>query len=297
MKYCRLGHIAWEPAFVQQGTHSLKKNTLVATIPVLEKEWRMSLEVQVKKAKGVGNILHMTTRGKGTSITNYIPSIYLHPSRGFKVAFPVNGKTLGKHFRKNAPSFGKNWYEIQIIQVLEDSKYVFGIFINNQKVLSMENSEPESFEHVNIYMTSPWNKPQKGKIRGLKIENRKPEEKTPETSMLDFYNNVMTFNESMVEATCCSIEGTPMSVSCGQGKSCSAVCYSMDATLCPTHDCKDCENFKEEGKGRRGFSDATLSASSFSHCTSNGCQVSGTSRSCCFHPICSRGSQCIQKNH
>ena len=235
------------------------------------------------------------TGGKGIKEINHIPSISLHSSQGFKFFFPVNGKTLGKHFPKNTPSFGQNWYEIQIIQVLEESKYVFGIFIERQEVLSMENSEPELFEDVNVYMTSPWYKSQRGSIRGLRIENRKPEEKMPETSMLDFYNNVMTFNESMVEATCCSIEGSPMSVSCGQGKSCSAVCYSMDAALCPSRNCKDCQNFKEEGKGRGGRSDATLSASAFSHCTSNGCRVSGTSGYCCFHPICSRGSQCIQK--
>ena len=125
-KQC-LGHIAWEPAFVQQGTHSLEKNSLVATIPVLEKEWRMSFEVQVKKTKGARNILHMTTAtgGKGIKEINYIPSISLHPSRGFKVSFTVNGKTMWKHFPKNAPTFGQNWYEIQIIQVLEDSKYVW----------------------------------------------------------------------------------------------------------------------------------------------------------------------------
>ena len=281
-----LGHIAWESAYVQQGTHSLKKKSLVATIPVLEKEWRMSFEVQVQKIKGAGNILHMTTGGKGVGVRNSIPSISLHPKRGFWVSFRVNGQTMEKQFLKSAPTFGQNWYEIQIIQVLEDSNYVFGIFINSKNVLSMENSEPESYENINVYMTSPWYKAQRGKVRGLRIENRKPEEKTPETSMLDFYNNVMTFNETLVEATCCTIEGTPMSVSCGQGTSCSAVCFSKDATLCPTRDCKDCENFKEEVKGRRGFSTATLASSAFSHCTSNGCRVSGRSRSCCFHPIC-----------
>merc|ERR1711989_74048 len=121
-------------------------------------------------------------------------------------------------------------------------------------------------------MTSPWYRSQKGSIRGLRIENRKPEEKTPETSMLDFYNNVMTFNDSIVEATCCTVEGTPLSVSCGRGTSCSAVCYSKDATLCPSQDCKDCETIKEEIKERG--STATYSSSAFSHCLSNGCQVS-----------------------
>ena len=235
----------------------------------------------------------MTTGGDDSSAINNIPSVFLHPSRGFKVSFPVNGENLEKQFPESAPSFGPQWYEIQIIQVIEDSKYVFGIFIDKQKVFFIENEEPRSFENVNVYVTSPipWYKTQRGSIRGLRIENRKAEEKAPETSMLDFYNNVMTFNESMVEATCCTLEGTSLSVSCGRGTSCSAVCYSKEATLCPSRDCKDCETIKEEGKERRDFSIATLSSSAFSHCTRNGCPVGGRSKFCCFHPQCQRRRQ------
>ena len=231
----------------------------------------------------------MSTGGKGIGTRNYIPMVSLHPSRGFKVAFHGNGKILGKQFLGSAPSVGQQWYEIQIIQVLEDSKYVYGVFIDKKEVLSIENGEPESYTNVNVYMTSPWYRSQKGSIRGLRIENRKPEEETPETSMLDFYNNVMTFNDSVVEATCCTVEGTPLSVSCGRGTSCSAVCFSEDATLCPSQDCKDCETIKEERKERG--STATYSSSAFSHCLSNGCQVSGRSKFCCFHPWCQRRRQ------
>ena len=289
------GHIAWEPAFVQLDDHSLKKSKLVATIPVLEKEWRIVFEVQIQETKGAGNIIHMTTGGRGIGTRNYIPIVFLHPARGFKVAFHVDGEILERSFPENVPSVGRQWYEIQIIQVLEDSKYVYGIFIDKEKVLSVENGAPESYENVNVYMTSPWYKSQKGSIRGLRIENRKPEEKTAETSLLDFYNNVMTFNESLVEATCCTIEGSPISVSCGRGTSCSAVCYSKEATLCPSHNCKDCETLKEEGgrRERQGFSIATYSASAFKHCIKNGrCRVSGESKFCCFHPRCERKQEC-----
>ena len=179
-----------------------------------------------------------------------------------------------------------------MIQVLEDTKYVFGIFIDKKNVLSIDNLKPETFENVKVYATSRWYPAQRGSIKGLRIENRKPEEKAPETSMLDFYNNVMTFNESMVTATCCTIEGSPMSVSCGRGTSCSAICYSKDSTLCPSHDCKDCETFKEEGKRGRGWSISTLPSSAFSHCTRNGCPVHGQSKYCCFHPECQHKWQC-----
>ena len=249
--FCQ-GQISWEPAFVQHETHQLKKNSLAATIPVLEKEWRIVFEVQVKRSRGAGNILHLSTGVKGTSTRDYILLVSLHPTGGFKVSFPVDGEILEKHFPESALSFGQQWYEIQIMQVFDDSKYIYGVFIDKKKVLYMENREPTPFENVDVYTTSPWYKSQKGSIRGWRIENRKPEERTKETSLLDFYNTVMTFNESFVEVTCCTIKGTPISMSCGLGTSCFAVCYSKDTTLCPSGNCKDCEEeLHLEGKERQ----------------------------------------------
>ena len=116
------------------------------------------------------------------------------------------------------------------------------------------------------------------------------------SSLLEFYNDVMTFNDSIVELICCKLDGNPVSVSCGQGFSCAAACYSREAVLCPSHNCEDCDNIDKEAEGnsgdegrkeRRGrLSWATSFSGSMSHCTRRGCQVGGRSKYCCFHPIC-----------
>ena len=122
-----LGHITWDPVFVQYETRTLKKKSLVATIPSLEKEWRVVFEVRAKKTKDARNILHMTTGGEGSSALNSIPSVFLH--KGFEVTFPINGETLENKFPQSANvKIRQHWYEIQIMQVLEDSKYIFGVF-------------------------------------------------------------------------------------------------------------------------------------------------------------------------
>ena len=104
-----------------------------------------------------------------------------------------------------------------------------------------------------------------------------------------FYNEVMTFNETEVTATCCQLDGTPISVTCGQGQSCAASCFSAEASLCPSRDCNACDNFEETQQvGRRQQSQATTGASDWRWCSPE-CNVkedNGGNKGCCFNRIC-----------
>ena len=125
------------------------------------------------------------------------------------------------------------------------------------------------------------------------------------SSLLEFYNEVMTFNDSVVELVCCKLDGSNVSVSCGKGLSCAAACYSEDAVLCPSHNCEDCDNVdavgeaseqrQERGEEQRnkgmeerkgGWSWSTLFSGKMSHCTRRGCPVRKSFKYCCFHPVC-----------
>ena len=66
-----------------------------------------------------------------------------------------------------------------------------------------------------------------------------------------FYNEVMSFNETEVTATCCKLDNTPISVTCGRGQSCAASCFFAEASLCPSRDCDACDNFEETQQGGR----------------------------------------------
>ena len=106
-----------------------------------------------------------------------------------------------------------------------------------------------------------------------------------------FYNEVMSFNETEVTATCCKLDNTPISVTCGQGQSCAASCFSREASLCPSRDCNACDNFEETQQvGRRSL--ATTDASEWGWCSARGgnnCNVNGKKKKgCCFNPICQR---------
>ena len=119
------------------------------------------------------------------------------------------------------------------------------------------------------------------------------------SSLLDLYNHVMTFNESIVHLVCCKLDRTPVIATCGQGFSCAAACYSKEAVLCPSHDCQRCDDMeglvqveaqrKRAGDNRGGNCPACSFSGYLNNCKKNGCKVLkkyGGDPNCCFHPDC-----------
>ena len=157
----------------------MKKNTLLGTVPLLRKEWRVSFEFKATSyGKGLRQILHMTIGGKGHgSSAKYgdrIPAIWTHPTRGFYISSGVDGKvSYYKWFKGLLPTIGQ-WVSIEIGQELsfELSKIVYYIMIGGKRLLSVENSKPSEFENVKVYSTSPWYSAVGGYIRNLVVENK-----------------------------------------------------------------------------------------------------------------------------
>ena len=130
------------------------------------------------------------------------------------------------------------------------------------------------------------------------------------SSLLNFFDYVMTFNDSVVDLTCCKNDGTEVYVSCGQGLSCSNACFTRQATLCPSQNCQDCDNINQEEESednergirrntkrrqrRQGPSYVTNSARKFKYCLKWGCPVRWRPE-CCFHPVCKgrRTKKCV----
>ena len=165
----------WTSAFSLGTEHKIKRNQLLTTIPLLAKEWRLSLEL---KADNFGSsfkqVLHMSIGGKGVGkFAKYgdrTPAIWTHPSRGFQISSAVRGKhSFGKYIKK-LPSPGE-WVKIEIGQALESSEMIYYIAINGRRMVSVTNPEASEFENVMVFTSSPWYSPVSGSIRNLAIEN------------------------------------------------------------------------------------------------------------------------------
>ena len=55
----------WFTAFSLKEEHEISKNTLLTTLPLLKKEWKVSFDFKANNLRGLGQIFHMTAGGKG----------------------------------------------------------------------------------------------------------------------------------------------------------------------------------------------------------------------------------------
>ena len=61
------------------------------------------------------------------------------------------------------------WQKIRQVQKFEDGKYVYKVFVNNERIYKVINKKPQEFNNVKVYVGDEWYKPQPGYIRNLKI--------------------------------------------------------------------------------------------------------------------------------
>ena len=152
----------------------LKKRSVLTTLPILTKEWKVSFEFNPKSYnyRGLAQVLQITIGGKSENIGDRTPSLWIHRTRGVYIVTTLNGEAnVGKFFAKKKPPIGE-WTRIEISQAKQDSDYMFSLTIGDEKVWSVANSKPQDFSDVKVYASSPWYVAQAGNIRGLQIENK-----------------------------------------------------------------------------------------------------------------------------
>ena len=166
----------WSTVFSLPGEKNLAKNMLLASLPEVSKEFRVTFDFYpFRHLAKFSNILHMTIGGngfvaRGSEYGDIIPQVSCHKGKGVQVMSAVNGKVnFGKAF-KPAPAVNA-WTTIQVVQQLVDGKYQLFVNIGAKKnVLTVDNTEAKTFTDVKVYAGSPFKPTQPGKIRNLLIE-------------------------------------------------------------------------------------------------------------------------------
>ena len=165
----------WNTVFSLKEEHKLARGHLLATIPQMEKEWRVSFEFMANSFRGLGQVLHLTIggvgAGRGAKYGDRTPAIWTHATKGILVASGVRGKVSYSKYFKPLPPIGK-WVKIDIKQEVEASEMTYSITIGGEKVLSEPNSKPSKFENVQVLSSSSWYNPLNGFIKNLVIENK-----------------------------------------------------------------------------------------------------------------------------
>ena len=165
----------WQAAFYREAEHKITRNKLLATIPLLKNEWKVSFDFKANNFRGFQQILHMTVGGKGAGggakHGDRTPAIWTHSSKGFLISSSVGGKYSFSKYFKILPSPGE-WINIEVVQQLEENDMIYSIHIKGDRVFSTRNLYPLAFENVKIFASSSWYSPVSGYIRSLLIQNK-----------------------------------------------------------------------------------------------------------------------------
>lgn len=166
---------SWTTAFYLKDENQIKRSELLATLPQLKREWRVSFEF---KAESYGyylqQLLHLTTGGKGigsgSKYGDRTPSIWTSSTKGFLICSAVSNRLSYCKYFKPLPAAGE-WVKIQVGQEMVGSKMIYSISIDGTQRFSIENTHPAEFENVKVFASSPWYSPGSGFIKNLRIEN------------------------------------------------------------------------------------------------------------------------------
>ena len=155
----------------------LKRNTILTTLPILTKEWRVSFEFMATSyTNTLAQVLQLTIGGKSGNIGDRTPALWIHKSKGVYVVTTLNGKAnVANHFPSMKPPLHE-WTPMELIQAKRGSKFMFSLIMQGKTVWTVENTEPREFSDVKVFASGPWNVVQAGSIRGFKIENMMPGE-------------------------------------------------------------------------------------------------------------------------
>ena len=255
----------WNTTYALRGEQKIRRNNLLASIPLLKKVWKVSFDFKANKFSGFQQLLHMTIGGKGVgSGAKYgdrTPAIWTHPSRGFLVSSAVGGKpSFAKNF-KALPSTGE-WINIEVGQQLKGSETIFYVSIGGDNVFSTRNTQPSEFENVKVFASSRWYRPVSGFIKNLLIQNKNDGRSilalkfiflvflgARQFSVFIFWCSNQCFNIAANDAKWEEWAGwSPCSTSCGHGSKVRArACHSEPAfggdPRCPGNgtEMEDCE--------------------------------------------------------
>ena len=167
----------WTISLLHPAEQILKKNSLLATLPTLTKEWRVSFEFKPKSYNynGYAQVLQLTVGGKSTNIGDRTPALWMYKKNGVVkvvVATTLNGKASMSKVSNELPPAINEWTNFEISQERKGSDYIFTLVMKDKILWSTKNTKPQEFSNVKVFASSKWYVAQSGYIRGLKIENK-----------------------------------------------------------------------------------------------------------------------------
>ncbi|XP_065672730.1 fibrillin-1 isoform X7 [Hydra vulgaris] len=147
----------------------LTKGAVIASIPILEKEYIVSFDVFLTSFTTDILIAVYFTIGLNRLNNDMIPALLLYPNGNMAIPAPTNGN----FFDIPNPIALNTWTNVRISQVLIGTQYVNTIRINENTVYDYVNDQAQDFYNVTVYASDTWFEAQDGFIKNMFFINGK----------------------------------------------------------------------------------------------------------------------------
>jgi len=153
------------------GEARLIKGSLIATIPRMERDWRVKVDV---KADGFVNawqsVIHFTINSNIAAYGDRAPAIFYWAGSTQSKLHICSAVSGNRNYQYNSNYIQPgSWVPIEIEQKFTGGVYRYSIKINGAVVHSVTNNNAQAFNNVKVYGSDPWYNQLNGSIRNLEV--------------------------------------------------------------------------------------------------------------------------------
>ncbi|XP_066924530.1 lactoperoxidase-like [Clytia hemisphaerica] len=162
---------------------------ILKTIPKWPKEWEVSFNIRPNRQRfnNWRSIIHFTTGANRNPIGSRIPAVWFRPNtHQLYIVSNINNKE-DIYTSSTIPT--NRFTRVEISQRKQSNgKYIYQIKINGNRVRSLENRIPTSFNNVLIYTPNKWSRSSLAQLRKFKYQGFSDVNRLPSSNLLPASN-------------------------------------------------------------------------------------------------------------
>ncbi|XP_065653675.1 uncharacterized protein LOC136071898 [Hydra vulgaris] len=146
---------------------SLENAKNITEMPILDTEFIISFDfIPYSFSNSLSSIIHFIN--DSDNIRNGYPGVWLDKLGVLQISALINGNDF--IFRNYALPLNQ-WSKIEISQLFLNGSYLYRIKVNNVYIVSIINTQVQSFKNVIVYASNPLDVSQNGSIKNLFVAN------------------------------------------------------------------------------------------------------------------------------
>ena len=148
---------------------NITRGTILTTLPWIGRQFSISFDFNPYEY-GTGDVYASVIHFSQSDLqfVSRIPGVWFHPHLGMHISSAISGNSHNNYDTNLTPVLNR-WTQFVISQRLENSQYIFRIVIDGNEVRMVENTQPEIFTDVKVYISDPWYVEQPGMIRNIVV--------------------------------------------------------------------------------------------------------------------------------